>query len=158
MVLSLSKRGFKRVSKARYEFLFGVVGIHQIVFYVACCQGYYIDEGIRPALMEYVKGPTEMLAFASGDLGAGHVGMVPALISKSLGIDFVIVGSANLEGSAIVAKPSIENPKDLNGKKVGTPEIGTIQDSFLFFRKRSLGLRFLLLSFTIFRWQSDRKM
>jgi len=141
MVLSLSKRGFKRVCKARYEFLFGVVDIHQIAFYVAYYQGYYIDEGIRPAPMEYVNGPTEMLAFASGDLGAGYVGVVPPLISKSKGTDFVI-GSANLGGSAIVAKPSIENPKDLNGKKVGTPGIGTIQDSLLFMFEVQLKLRF----------------
>jgi ABC-type nitrate/sulfonate/bicarbonate transport system substrate-binding protein len=135
MVLSLSKRGFKRVCKARYEFLFGVVDIHQIAFYVAYYQGYYIDEGIRPAPMEYVNGPTEMLAFASGDLGAGYVGVVPALISKSKGTDFVMVGSANLEGSAIVAKPSIENPKDLNGKRLERLELEPSKTRFFFLEK-----------------------
>jgi ABC-type nitrate/sulfonate/bicarbonate transport system substrate-binding protein len=50
-----------------------VADIHQIAFYVAYYQGYYTEEGIRPVRMEYVNGPTEMLAFAAGDLDAGVV-------------------------------------------------------------------------------------
>jgi NitT/TauT family transport system substrate-binding protein len=108
-----------------------VADIHQVAFYVAYYEGYFAEEGIRPIRLEYVNGPTEMLAFAAGDLDAGYVGVVPALISKSKGTDFVIVASANLEGSAIVAKNSTNTVQDLNGKKVGTPGIGTIQDSLL---------------------------
>ncbi len=71
-------------------------------------------------------------ALVAGDLDTGYVGVVPALISKSQQADFVIVASANLEGSAIVAKPEIQNIQDLNGKTVGTPGIGTIQASLLY--------------------------
>jgi NitT/TauT family transport system substrate-binding protein len=117
-----------------------VADIHQIAFYVAYYEGYYAEEGIRPVRMEYVNGPTEMLAFAAGDLDAGYVGVVPALASKSKGTDFVIVASANLEGSAIVAKPSISKAKDLDGKKVGTPGIGTIQDSLLYMVEEQLSI------------------
>src|SRR3990170_5248541 len=114
--------------------------IHQIAFYVAYYEGYYAEEGIRPVRMEYVNGPTEMLAFAAGDLDAGYVGVVPALASKSKGTDFVIVASANLEGSAIVAKSSISKVEGLDGKKVGTPGIGTIQDSLLFMVEEQLSI------------------
>jgi len=117
-----------------------VADIHQIAFYVAYYQGYYSEEDIRPVRMEYVNGPTEMLAFAAGDLDAGYVGVVPALISKSKGTDFIIVASANLEGSAIVAKSSIDKVQDLNGKKVGTPGIGTIQDSLLYMVEEQLDI------------------
>jgi len=81
-----------------------------------------------------------MLAFAAGDLDAGYVGVVPALISKSKGTDFVIVASANLEGSAIVAKSNINTAQDLNEKRVGTPGIGTIQDSLLFMVEEQLNI------------------
>jgi len=108
-----------------------VADIHQIAFYVAYDQGYYVEEGIRPVRMEYINGPTEMLYVASGVLDAGYVGVVPALISKSKGTDFIIAVSANLEGSAIVAKSDVEKVQDLNEKKVGTPGIGTIQDLLL---------------------------
>jgi len=117
-----------------------VADIHQIAFFVAYYEGYYTEEGIRPIRLEYINGPTEMLAFAAGDLDAGYVGVVPALISKSKGTDFVIVASANLEGSAIIAKTNIEKAQDLNGKKVGTPGIGTIQDSLLSLTEAQLGI------------------
>jgi len=116
-----------------------VADIHQIAFYVAYYEGYYTEEGIRPVRMEYINGPTEMLNVAS-ELDAGYVGVVPALISKSKGTDFVIVASANLEGSAIVAKSSINTAQDLNGKKVGTPGFGTIQDSLLSMAEEQLGI------------------
>jgi len=109
-----------------------VADIHQIAFFIAYYEGFYEEEGIRAIRLEYVNGPTEMIAFAAGDLDAGYVGVVPALISRSKGADFVIVASANLEGSAIVAKPEVKNVTDLNGKTVGTPGIGTIQDSLLY--------------------------
>jgi len=116
-----------------------VADIHQIAFYVAYYEGYYVEEGIRPVRMEYVNGPTEMLAFAAGDLDAGYVGVVPALMSKSKGTDFVIVASANLEGSAIVANYGVSMTL-LNGKRVGTPGIGTIQDSLLYMVEEQLNI------------------
>lgn len=108
-----------------------VADIHQIAFFVAYYQGFYEEEGIRPIRLEYVNGPSQMLGFAAGDLDAGYVGIVPALISKSKGADFKIVASANLEGSAIITKPEIKSAQDLDGKTVGTPGIGTIQDALL---------------------------
>jgi len=117
-----------------------VADIHQIAFFVAYFEGYYEEEGIRPVRLEYINGPTEMTAFAAGDLDAGYVGVVPALISKSKGTDFVIVASANLEGSAIVAKLEIKTVQDLNGKTVGTPGIGTIQDSLLYMVERRFNI------------------
>jgi len=124
-----------------------VADIHQIAFYVAYYEGYYAEEGIRPVRMEYVNGPTEMLAFVAGDLDAGYVGVVPALISKSHGTDFVIIASANLEGSAIVAKTSIQNATGLSGKKVGTPGIGTIQDSLLYMMEQQLNITTVHVSY-----------
>jgi len=109
-----------------------IADIHQIAFFVAYYEGFYAEEGLRAQRLEYVNGPTEMLAFTAGDLDAGYVGVVPALIAKSKGADFVILASANLEGSAIVAKHEIETVEDLDGKKVGTPGSGTIQDSLLY--------------------------
>jgi len=117
-----------------------VADIHQIAFFVAYYEGFYEEEGIRPIRLEYVNGPTEMMAFAAGDLDIGYVGVVPALTSKSKGADFVIVASANLEGSAIVAKPEIKTVHDLNGKTVGTPGIGTIQDSLLYMVERRFNI------------------
>lgn len=117
-----------------------VADIHQIAFFVAYYERFYEDEGIRPIRLEYVNGPTEMLYLVAGDLDAGYVGVVPALISKSQQADFVIMASANLEGSAIVAKSEIQNIQDLNGKTVGTPGIGTIQASLLYMVRKKFDI------------------
>jgi NitT/TauT family transport system substrate-binding protein len=117
-----------------------VADIHQIAFFVAYYEGFYEEEGIRPIRLEYVNGPAQMLAFAAGDLDAGYVGIVPALISKSKGTDFKIVASANLEGSAIITKPEIKSAQDLNGKTVGTPGVGTIQDALLSMFEKKFGI------------------
>lgn len=117
-----------------------VADVHQIAFFVAYYERFYEEEGIRPIRLEYVNGPTEMMAFVAGDLDAGYVGVVPALISKSKGTDFVIVASANLEGSAIIAKPEIKTVQDLNGKAVGTPGIGTIQASLLYMIEKKFNI------------------
>ncbi|MEM2917338.1 MAG: ABC transporter substrate-binding protein [Candidatus Bathyarchaeia archaeon] len=117
-----------------------VADIHQIAFFVAYYQGFYEEEGIRPIRLEYVNGPAQMLAFASGELDAGYVGIVPALISKSKGADFKIMASANLEGSAIITKPEIKSAQDLDGKTVGTPGLGTIQDALLSLFEKKYGV------------------
>jgi len=117
-----------------------VADIHQIAFFVAYYERFYEDEGIRPIRLEYVNGPTEMMYLVAGELDAGYVGVVPALISKSQKADLVVVASANLEGSAIVAKPEIQNIQDLNGKTVGTPGIGTIQASLLYMVQRKFNI------------------
>ena len=105
--------------------------IHHTSFFVAFSKGFYEGEGVVPKRLEYVNGPAEMMAFSAGDLDAGYVGVVPALIAKANGMDFVIVASANLEGSALVSKHEIKTVLELDKRVVGTPGIGTIQDCLL---------------------------
>jgi len=125
-----------------------VADIHQIAFFISFSKGYYEEAGIMPKRLEYVNGPAEMTAFAAGDIDAGYVGCVPALIAKAKGLDFVIVASANLEGSAIVAKPEITAVSELHGKVVGTPGIGTIQDSLLYVVEEKLNIKVIRKHYT----------
>lgn len=72
--------------------------------------------------LEYVNGPTEMIALAAGDLDAGYAGVVPALIARSQEVDLRIVASANLEGSAraLASSPSIKTWPDEGSSKPAT--------------------------------------
>ena len=124
--------GLRAVKMLRVGYL--VAYIHQIACFVARDQGPYEKEvgfGYGFKYFEYISGPAQMMHFVAGELDIGYVGCVPALTALSKGADLKIVASANLEGSAIVAKPEIANVEGLNGKLVGTPGIGTIQDSLL---------------------------
>ncbi len=118
--------------------------IHHIGLFVALSKGFFEEEGITPVRQEYASGPLEMMAFSAGDIDAGYAGCAPVLTSRSKAVDLMVVASANLEGSAvvaaIVAKPGIKEVKDLDKRRVGTPGIGTIQDSLLYMVEKKFGI------------------
>lgn len=131
--------GFTAAPKAvRIGYL--MADIHHTPFFVAFSKGFYEDEEITPKRLEYVNGPAEMIAFSTGDLDAGYVGVVPALMAKAKGVDIVIVASANLEGSALVSKDEIKSVLELDNKVVGTPGIGTIQDCLLYMVEKKFNI------------------
>jgi len=85
----------------------------------------------------------------AGELDAGYVGCAPAMIAASQGAEIVILSSSNKEGSAIVAKPEINSVEELNGKKVGTPGIGTIQDIMLGMVEEEFGITVTHVSYVV---------
>jgi len=87
--------------------------------------------GFKVAWREFLAGSYLMQDFASGQIDFGSLGAVPVLITRGQGVDVVILASANTEGSSIVVKDSIKTAKDLNGKSLGTPGIGSIQDALV---------------------------
>jgi NitT/TauT family transport system substrate-binding protein len=126
------EEGRRSVTTVRMGYLVG--DIHQIGCFVGRELELFEKEagsGYRFRYLEYVNGPAEMNDFTAGGLDAGYVGVVPALIALSKGADLKIVASANLEGSALVARKGIDNVRGLSGKRVGTPGLGTIQDALL---------------------------
>lgn len=133
--------GREAVTTVRMGYLVG--DIHQIGCFVGRELELFEKEagpGFRFRYLEYVNGPAQMTEFVSGGLDAGYVGAVPALRALSQGADFKIVASANLEGSALVARRDIENVGGLNGKTVGTPGLGTIQNAMLSMVENQLGI------------------
>lgn len=88
-------------------------------------------EGIKVKWGEYLAGSFIMQYMASGEVDFAVLGIPPIMITRAQGVDVVMLASSNAEGSAIVAASSIGHVKDLNGKKVGTPGIGSIQDAML---------------------------
>ena len=131
--------GLRAVKTYRVGYLFA--DIHQIACFVARDQGFFdYETDLGFEFKEYANGPLQMTDFVAGELDMGYVGCVPALMNLSKGADFKIVASANLEGSAIAAKLDIENVEGLNGKRVGTPGTGTIQDTLLSIVENKLGI------------------
>ena len=133
------KREAEKLTPVRIGYI--STDIHHLAFFVAYYKGWYEEEGIKPVRMEYLYGMPEMMAFKAGELDAGYVGIVPAIIAKAKGANLVVVASANLEGSAIVAKPKIKNVFELDGKTVGTPGLGSIQDCMIRMVEERFNLR-----------------
>ncbi len=88
-------------------------------------------EGIKVKWGEYLAGAYIMQHMASGEVDFAVLGIPPIMIARSQGVDVIMLASSNTEGSAVIASPSVKEIKELNGKKVGTPGIGSIQDAML---------------------------
>ncbi len=88
-------------------------------------------EGLQVEWGEYLAGAYVMQHLAAKEVDFGTCGCVPTMITRARGVDVVILASGNTEGSSIIVKHSIKTPKDLDGKNLGTPGIGSIQDSMV---------------------------
>jgi len=88
-------------------------------------------EGFKVTWSEFLAGAYLMQFLTSGEVDFGSGGCVPAIITRGQGVDVVMLAGANAEGSSIVVSPSIKKVADLNGKSLGTPGIGSIQDAMV---------------------------
>ena len=116
--------------------------LHQPGWCVAEEIGYMEDEGFEAVHSEYIHGPDEMTHFAAGELDVAYVGAAPFLSARAGEIDIIAVASSNTEGSSIVVAEEITSVTDLNGKTVGSPGLGTIQDYMLTRVEEQYGIEF----------------
>jgi len=109
---------------------------HEAALFVAESQDTYKKEGLNVTIRSMSTGSGIVSALASGDVDIGYVGIAPALQGISEGIPIKIVGAVNLDGSAIVVDPKsgITNTSDLEGKRVATPGVSSIQQVLLLYQ------------------------
>jgi len=105
--------------------------VHNFASMVIKEKKFLADEGIEVKWGEYLAGAYLMQHLAAGEVDFGTCGCVPTMITRGQGVDVVILASSNTEGSSIIVKKEIKTPKDLDGKSVGTPGIGSIQDAMV---------------------------
>lgn len=110
--------------------------------WVAEMLGHYDKEGIKIDRRTYPNGPAALLDFPSGNLDAVMAGLAPIMQFASGGGQFVMVASLTKGNAALVGKKQFKSYKDLDGRKVGTPGLGTIHDAVLFYVEKSQGLKF----------------
>lgn len=110
--------------------------------WVAEVLGYYDKEGIKIDRRTYPNGPAALLDFPSGNIDAVMAGLAPIMQFASGGGQFVMVASLTKGNAAFVGKKQFKSYKDLDGKKVGTPGLGTIHDAVLFYVEKSQGIKF----------------
>lgn len=75
-------------------------------------------------------GPDAALALMSGAIDAAYLGPNPAINAflHSGGEALRVIAGAASGGAALVVRKGIEEPKDLRGAKVATPQLGGTQD------------------------------
>lgn len=110
--------------------------------WVAEALGYYEQERIRIDRRTYPNGPAALLDLPSGNLDAVMAGLAPIMQFVAGGGQAVIVCSITKGNAALVGRKQYKSYADLNGKKVGTPGLGTIHDAILFYVEKTQGLKF----------------
>jgi len=122
--------------------------MHQIEGYIAAKEGYYSKVGLVPGrnlqLKGYENGVAVMEAFKAKELTASYLGGAPAVLKRmNDGIPVRVIAGANNEGSAIVVgkNSAIQSVRDLAGKTVAIPGLGTVQGYILDLAARQNNLR-----------------
>lgn len=110
--------------------------------WVAEMLGYYDQEGIKIDRRTYPNGPAALLDFPSGNIDAVMAGLSPIMQFAAGGGQFVMVASLTKGNAALVGKKQFKSYADLNGRKVGTPGLGTIHDAMLFYIEKTQGIKF----------------
>ncbi len=125
--------------------------LHELAQFVAEREGYYQKAGLIPGVnltdRVYPNGVAAMQAFQNGEIDASYLGGAPATLKRvNDNIGIRIIGGANAEGSAIVVQSdsSITTVKELAGKTVAVPAVGTIQYFILGQAARQAGLKLVI--------------
>lgn len=110
--------------------------------WVAENQGYFADEGIKIDRVTYNNGPEGLLHFSNGEVDALMGGLAPIMQSAAEGMDFVMLMSLTKQNAPLVGHKDLESYADLDGKTVGTPGLGTVQDAVLTYVEEQENIEF----------------
>jgi NitT/TauT family transport system substrate-binding protein len=133
-------------SQAADEIRFSVyqpAGLGCPQFELAQEKGYFAQEGIKFKPVYVQNGPQVAQLMAAGDLDVGCGGITVWLIAKSKGVGLAAIFSTAKGNAALLARPTITAIKDLNGKRCGTPGLGTNHDDNLkaFAKRNNIEIR-----------------
>lgn len=110
--------------------------------WVAELNGYFDEEGIKIDRRTYANGPAALLELPSGNVDAVMAGLSPIMQFAAGGGQFVMVASLTKGNAPLVGRKQYKSYAELNGKKVGTPGLGTIHDAMLFYIEKTQNLKF----------------
>lgn len=108
--------------------------------WIAELNGEFEKEGIKIDRKTYANGPSSLLDI--NNLDAVMAAIVPFMQYVARGGDIRIVMSVTKGNAPIVGRKQYKTVKELNGKKVGTPGIGTIHDAVLGYIQQTENIKF----------------
>jgi len=114
-----------------------------VPFHIALEKGFFKEEGLKIERKIFVNGPNVMMAMANGELDlCVATGFTPILQAAAQGSDVKILASMGKGNAPVVAGEHIKTFKDLDGKVVATPGLGTIQNTMLSIAAEKNGIKF----------------
>ena len=116
--------------------------VRELFIETAVEKGIFAKYGIKIDAKGYAVGGQVVQDLASGNLDVGlGIGPSPSLAGAAQGVDLKIVASLAKDDSPLVARAGITSIWDLNGKKIGTPGLSSIQETMLNYLERKEGFK-----------------
>lgn len=110
--------------------------------WVADALGYYAQEGVKIQRLTFANGPEGLLHFANGEVDMMVGGLAPFMQAASRGQEFKMLMSVTKYNAPLVGKQQYKSYKELNGKDIGSPGIGTVQDAVLSYVEKTQNVKF----------------
>ncbi len=108
--------------------------------HIALQKGFFAEEGLDVKRFVYPNGPAVMQHMASGEIDAGMAATFVLLMAKAQGVDLSIVMSLTKDNAPLAVRKDIKTFKDLQGKRIGTPGLGTVHDINLNYIEKTHGV------------------
>jgi NitT/TauT family transport system substrate-binding protein len=99
--------------------------------WIAEALGYFDAEGIKIERHTYANGPAAMLDFPSQSIDAVMAAIVPFMQFAARGGEFKLIMSLTKYNAPLVGLKKYASYKELDGKNIGSPGIGTVHDAVL---------------------------
>jgi NitT/TauT family transport system substrate-binding protein len=110
--------------------------------WVADALGFYANEGIKIDRKTFANGPEGLLHFANGEIDMMVGGLAPFMQAAARGQDFKMLMSVTKYNAPLVGQQQYKSYKELNGKTIGSPGIGTVQDAVLAYVENTQNVKF----------------
>jgi NitT/TauT family transport system substrate-binding protein len=107
---------------------------------LAAEKGFFTEEGLEVKRGVYANGPAVTQHMASGELDFGMAATFVLLVAKAQGVDLTILMSLAKDNAPLAVRPTIKTFKDLDGKRIGTPGLGTVHDINLNYIEKTHGV------------------
>jgi NitT/TauT family transport system substrate-binding protein len=107
---------------------------------LAAEKGFFAEEGLEVKRGVYANGPAVTQHMASGEVEVGMAATFVLLTAKAQGVDLTLVMSLCKDNAPLAVRKDIKTFKDLNGKRVGTPGLGTVHDINLNYVEKTQGI------------------
>jgi NitT/TauT family transport system substrate-binding protein len=99
--------------------------------WIAEALGYFDAEGIKIERHTYANGPAAMLDFPNKSIDAVMAAIVPFMQFAARGGEFKLIMSLTKYNAPLVGLKKYSSYKELDGKQIGSPGIGTVHDAIL---------------------------
>jgi ABC-type nitrate/sulfonate/bicarbonate transport system substrate-binding protein len=125
LVLMILFSSSRAQAEPLFRIAYGTTGEDPTAVWLGVEQGFYRKHGLNVEAIFMRNGPLAMSAMVSGDVQMNLTSANNALNGAAAGLDIVVVANLIGHGDGVfMARPEIQKPEDLKGKRVAIQSIG----------------------------------